>query len=65
VDSNNSEPSNSPDLISTVATVGAPTYVLLRLLTGGWTFALFFTAVVILVSVFYWFVVLPDSEEKP
>ncbi len=47
------EPAPTPDLISTLAKIGAPLYVVIRIGTGGWTTALFFLLILFLVEAFY------------
>jgi len=51
-----------PDLISTLATIGLPVYIVFRLVTGGWTFALFLLLVCGVVGAFYFYAFSGDDD---
>jgi len=53
----------TPDLISTMAAIGAPTYVVVRLITGGWATAVFYLLVFSAVGVVYFWMFWPLLAE--
>jgi hypothetical protein len=54
----------SRDWISRAALIGAPLYVVFRLITGGWTFVRFALIVIAAVAAFYVVFVLPGIDQN-
>lgn len=64
----------TPDVVSVIAGIGAPTFVLVRFVTGNWTTRAFYLLCFMIVGVFYWLVVMrtaptsrnmPESDDSP
>lgn len=59
MDSGSRERKSSPDLVSLIASVGAPAFVLMQLFMGGWAFRLLFLTIFAITISFYWWMFSP------